>query len=195
MMTRFAILAAVSLIAFAQPAAAQGKVSATAYKTTLAFAGCAVDADWDNARALLAAEPGSKPANEAADHLLANKTCGDEGSAKAMRGAVAERLYVKQYPAAPAEALGPAAPFTGSGKPDMAYFDITRCAATRDPVGADMLVRSELRSDAEKAALRRIVPVIGSCTPGGAQVGFDREGMRGLLAEGLLTVRAGQGSN
>ena len=190
-------LAAGMAALLAQPAFAQGgSVSASTYKTTLEFAGCVVNADASGASALLATVPGSPQADTAVSGLLANKACNkDKVSASALRGAVAEQLYLKQYPAAPAELTGPPPPFKGSGDADLAYYDITRCAATRDPLGADMLIRGELRSEAEKIAVRRILPVIGACTPEGAKIGFDREKMRGLIAEGLLVVRKGQGPN
>lgn len=190
-----AILATLPLALLAQPAAAQGNLSASAYKTAIDFAGCVVDADASGAAALLATAPGSPQADTATSLLLANATCTVQPAAKAVRGAVAERLYLKRYPAAPAELAGPPPPFTGSGDIDLVYYDITRCAATRDPVGADMLVRSEPRSEDEKAALRRIVPIVGACTPAGGKIGFDREKMRGLIAEGLLAMRKGRGSN
>jgi hypothetical protein len=52
-----------------------------------------------------------------------------------------------------------------------------------------MLIRSELGSPAQKEALKRLGPVIGGCVPAGMQVAFDRERLRGLIAEGLLSAR------
>ncbi|MES2443679.1 MAG: hypothetical protein V4574_12680 [Pseudomonadota bacterium] len=192
MKTQFAVLAALSLGAFAQPAAAQS-VSTSTYKKVLEFAGCVVDANGDGARAVLATVPGSFEAATAISRLVAGSTCGDrKDKPEVMRGAIAERIYLIVYPDKPAEVTGTPAPFVGSGDPKLGNYDVTRCAAQRDPVGADMLVRSELRSDAEKAAVKRIIPVIGACTPAGAQIGFDREKMRGLIAEGLIAVRGTQ---
>jgi hypothetical protein len=162
----------------------------SSYQATLDYAGCVAKAD--GARDLFMTQPGSR---ESAAAIAAAGDAGQCGKmprgADLLRGALAERVYLKTYAAAPAEG-GTPAPFTGSGKADLAMYDITRCAATRDPVGADMLIRSALRSDAEKAALARIVPVVGACTPSGGQVGFGREEMRGLIAEGLIATRAAQ---
>ncbi|MCW3847829.1 hypothetical protein OF829_11315 [Sphingomonas sp. LB-2] len=186
-----AILAALPLLALAQPAAAQS-VSTSSYRATLDFAGCALTANGADARALLATAPDSAGEAAIAARLAGTAGCGTVPNDKALRGAIAERVYLATYTAAPAApAAGPAAPFKGSGNTALANWDITRCAATRDPVSADMLIRSELRSPQEKEAIKRFIPVIGACTPAGFQVGFDRERMRGLVAEGLLAVRAG----
>lgn len=188
MMKRIAILATAAV--FAMPASAQ-TVSAGAYKDTLAYAGCVVTSDPASARALLETVPESPEAKKALDALSNNEGCAAQGKPKteALRGAIAERIYLTSYTAAPAEARVESAPFAGSGKAALANWDVTRCVATRDPVGADMLVRSELSSNAQKDAIKRISPVIGGCVPAGMQVGFDREKMRGLIAEGLLAVR------
>jgi hypothetical protein len=189
MRIHLAVLATVSLGVLAQPAAAQS-VSRAGYKTALDTASCIVAAKGDEARALFATVPQSPEAASGIASLMKGGSCGTNAADPSiMRGALAERVYLKAYPTPPAEVSLTPAPFTGSGNPELATYDITRCAALRDPVGADMLVRSELRSDAEKAAVKRIIPVIGACTPAGSQIGFDREGMRGLIAEGLLTVR------
>lgn len=194
MTIRFAFLAALPLAALATPAAAQS-VSNNSYKATLEFAACAIAANPADARALLASTPETPEAKALVRKLAATSGCTGKANDEALRGAIAERLYLGTYAAAPAAPAGPAAPFTGSGVEALANWDITRCAATRDPVGADMLIRSELRSPAEKEAITRFVPVIGACTPAGAKIGFDKEKMRGLVAEGLLVVRAGTAAN
>ncbi len=192
MMMRIAILTALPLIALAQPAAAQD-LSTSAYRNTLEFAGCVLAANPADARALLASVPASVDEGALVKKLAATSGCTGKPKEEALRGAIAERVYLATYAAAPAEpAAGAApAPFTGSGNAALANWDITRCVATRDPVGADMLVRSELGTPAQKDAIKRLSPVIGGCVPAGVQVGFDREKMRGLIAEGLLAVRAG----
>ena len=189
MTVRFTLLGALPLFAFATPAAAQS-VSNNSYKATLEFAACAVAADPADAGALIASAPETPEAKALVRKLAATPGCTGKANDEALRGAVAERLYLNTYAAAPVAPTGPAAPFTGSGNEALANWDVTRCAATRDPVGADMLIRAGLRSPAEKEALTRFVPVIGACTPAGAKIGFDKEKMRGLVAEGLLAVRA-----
>ena len=187
---RLAVLAGLPLLALAQPAAAQS-VSTSSYRTTLEYAGCVLTADPANSRALLASVPESPESAALVTKLAVTPGCTAKVNDKALRGAIAERVYLATYAAAPAEATGSAAPFAGSGVAALANWDVTRCVATRDPVGADMLVRSEVGSGAQKDAIKRISPVIGACVPAGVQIGFDREKMRGLVAEGLLAVRAG----
>lgn len=162
------------------------------YQAALDYAGCVADAKGDAARNVFTTQAGSRESSAAITALAAASNCGKlPGSAASLRGALAERVYLKTWSAAPAAPAAPL-PFTGSGKPDLAMYDITRCVVTRDPVGADMLIRSAAKSDAEKEALHRVVPVVGACTPSGGQVGFGREEMRGMIAEGLIATRAAQ---
>lgn len=193
MKMRVAILSVLPLLALAQPAAAQ-TLSTSAYRSTLEFAGCAVAANPADAAALLAATPGSPEDKALAEKIGATPGCEGKPKTDALRGAVAERVYLTTYSAAPATPTGPAAPFEGSGVTALANWDITRCAAQRDPVAADALIRSGLRSSEEKEAIKVFLPVIGACTPAGFQIGFDREKMRGLVAEGLLAVRKAGGN-
>lgn len=192
MMIRTAILTALPLLALATPAAAQS-VSTSAYRNTLEFAGCVATANPADTRALLASAPATADEGALVKKLAATPGCTGKPKEEALRGALAERIYLATYAAAPAEPAAGAAPaaFAGSGIPALANWDITRCVATRDPVGADMLVRSELGSTAQKDAIKRLSPVIGGCVPAGVQASFDREKMRGLVAEGLLAVRGG----
>ena len=190
-----AILAALPLLAFAQPAAAQS-VSTSSYRTTLEFAGCALAANPADAKALIASVPASADEGALLKKLAATPGCTDKVNPNALRGALAERLYVAAYPAAPAEpGTGPAAPFKGTGVAALANWDVTRCVATRDPVGSDMLIRSLPGSPEQKEAFKRLNPVLAACVPAGVQIGFDREKMRGLVAEGLLSVRAAVPAN
>jgi hypothetical protein len=181
------------LLALAAPAAAQ-TLSTSAYKATLEFAGCAVAANPGDAAALLATTPGSPEDKALAEKFAATAGCEGKPKTEALRGAVAERVYLSTYAAAPAAPTGPAAPFNGSGVAALANWDITRCAAQRDPVAADALIRSGLRTAEEREAIKVFLPVIGACTPVGFKIGFDREKMRGLVAEGLLSVRKAGGN-
>lgn len=184
-------LVALAALLLALPASAQ-TVSKSGYARTLDYAGCVVRGQGADARALLATVPESQEAKAALAKLIADPKCpAKEASEQAIRGAIAERVYLADYPAAPEALAGEAPAFQGSGDPNLANWDVTRCAVTRDPVGADMLVRSGLGSAEQRDAIKRIIPVIGSCTPMGAKIGFDREKMRGLIAEGLLRTRAG----
>ncbi|UZK66793.1 hypothetical protein [Sphingomonas sp. M1-B02] len=160
-----------------------------------AFGSCVVSADAAGARALIALEPQSGQSRDAARKFVDKKSaCGaaftkDRPDAAAVRGAIAERLYLDSFAAAPAAIVGPPAPFEGSGQPGQVLYDVTRCAASRDPVAADQLVRSAPASADEKAAMQRLIAAIGNCTPGGAKVGFNRAQLRAMTAEGIYKVR------
>ncbi|NML05065.1 hypothetical protein [Sphingomonas sp. G-3-2-10] len=190
----FPMLVIGGVVAIAQPAAAQS-VSTSNYKAALDYSECVVTKDAAAARALLAATPESTEAKAAASALSATGCDGSRIRQEALRGAIAERVYLATHATAPAELTGEPPAFTGSGVKELAYYDIGRCTASRDPLGVDMLVRSDLRSDAEKAALKRIMPVLAGCVPSGFQLGLDREKLRGYVAEGLLQVRGAAGAN
>lgn len=192
-MKTFALLAAAAVaIAAAAPAAAQS-VNTNAYKATLDYAGCLLGERGAEVRAFLAATPESAEAKAAEARVgAAGSTCAvgeARTGTKVLRGALAERSYLATYAAPPAATVG-TVPFEASGESDLVDYDISRCTAMRDPVGADAMVRSGLRSPEEKAAIQRLMPVMGSCVMKGGKIGFDRERMRGLLAEGLLRIRA-----
>jgi hypothetical protein len=176
------------------PAGAQA-LSSTAYKATQDYAACLVREKPADARALIDTVPESREAKAAETRLAKGSAC-PKGDSKAsgLRGVVAERVYLDSFAAAPVAPAGPVTPFAFSGDLSLVDYDITRCTATRDPVDADALVRAELKSDGEKAALKALMPTLGSCVAKGGKIGFDRERMRGLLAEGLLRVR-GTGAN
>lgn len=187
-------------IALSAPPAAQSTDPRT-YRIMQQFAACVVRGDKAEARAFLAMAPEGKEADAAMRRMAKERSAclrgpaGDGGKLKmkaaSLRGALAEQLYLAEYSAAPAAPEGEPAAFQGSGDEKLASYDVTRCAAMRDPVGADMLVRADLNSNAEREALRKVMPAIAGCTPKGAKLGFDRELLRGLMAEGLYLHRNG----
>jgi hypothetical protein len=187
-MKSLAILTGLSALAMAAPAAAQ-KASPAAYKATVEFADCVLAKSPADAQAVLASTPGTGDEKAAIGKVAGTTGCSAKPKNDVLRGALAERVYLATYTAAPAERVGDLPPFTGSGNVALVNWDVTRCAAERDPVGADMLVRSEPRSAGEGEALKRFVSSLSSCLPGGATLGFGREVMRGLVAEGLIAVR------
>ncbi|MBC9031560.1 hypothetical protein IAG41_04065 [Sphingomonas sp. JC676] len=183
-------LAAISFSALiaALPAAAQD-----AEKPIDQFARCTVGADAAGARALLTLAPGSAESKNAAKRLADKKgACGSvikRPGEPEVRGAIAERLYLDTYATPPAALTGEPAPFQGSGDATQAMYDVTRCAASRDPAAADMLIRAAAGTAEEKAALARVVPAVGRCTPQGAKLGFNRDQLHALVAEGLFKLR------
>lgn len=172
------------------------------YEILHSFARCVVNRQPDKVIQILNAEPRSKASNDLAGTLTEAGSClrvatgaGERASLRmggdTIRGALAEELYLKSYatpPAAPSEEQA-VAPFQGSGKPQLASYDVVMCATLRDPIDADALVRSKPDTDAEKAALKNLMPVLSKCLPTGANLGFDREALHGLAAEGLWKMR------
>ena len=57
---------------------------------------------------------------------------------------------------------------------------------TTAPDNADALMRTAIRSTGERAAFRRLVPVLGPCLPKGLKMELDVAWLRGVVAEGLL---------
>lgn len=185
-----------TLIAFACMALAVPVAQAQEAEPLQAFARCVVGGDVAAARDLLAQTPASGKSNNAAKKLADKKsTCGaslgkEKPDAAAVRGAIAEALYLTDFTAAPAAPAGPVQPFQGSGDPAQVLYDVSRCAATRDPIAVDALVRTARGSVEEKAALPQVIAAIGNCTPNGAKVGFNRAQLRAMTAEGLFKVRS-----
>ncbi|MDF7773887.1 hypothetical protein P1X14_01400 [Sphingomonas sp. AOB5] len=191
------ILAVAAIGLATLPAQAQDASPDRTYRMVQDVARCFVRGEPAKARALLAMEPETAETNAMFQAAITRRSgcMGVSGKLRmkqaSFRGAVAERLYLDTYSEPLADRPASEAPFTGSGNSRLASYDVTRCVAARDPSGADRFVRSQLRSPEEKAALTRIVPVIAGCTPNGAQIGFDRAMLHGLLAEALFKSRSG----
>lgn len=155
------------------------------------FARCIAGADAAGSKALLALKPGSGESRKAADALATNAACsatlsGKKPSEAALRGAIAERLYLDAFATPPAELTGPPPPFTGSDDPNLAKYDMARCGATRDPVGADMLIRAGAGTPEEAAAIQRVVAAVGRCT---LHAAFGKAELHALIAEGMWKIR------
>ncbi len=108
-----------------------------------------------------------------------------------MRGAIAERLYLETFAAPPVAGPMPAPAVSLSGDPLLVPYEVTQCAAARDPVAADMLVRSKRRSAEEVAAVDRLKPALNACARPGVRLDLNRTMIRSLMAEGIYKVRAG----
>ena len=113
------------------------------------------------------------------------------------RGAIAQVFYLRQYPAKPNFAALdhkamplPKAWLTGKiseyEKVQMLGQDFSNCVVAAAPDDADALLRTEIRSTAERAAFRRLVPVLGPCLPKGLKMQLDVAWLRAVVAEGLL---------
>jgi hypothetical protein len=179
------------------PATAQSRADAD--RVMQDYARCVVNGNPAEARGLIALSPETKEAESAVKAMASGRdgclrTNGGSQlrmQTPALRAAIARQLYLRDVPASPADRVADTSiPFTGSGNAQLVSYDVARCAATRDPVAADMLIRADVRSDAEKTALQRLMPIISGCTPAGARLGFNRDTLRGHLAEALLAARA-----
>jgi hypothetical protein len=113
------------------------------------------------------------------------------------RGAIAEVLYLRQYPTQPVFAALDHKPldlpksWTGSKiseyeKVQVLGQDFSNCVVAKDPENADALLRTEIRSPAERNVFRRLVPVLGPCLPKGLKMELDVAWLRSVVAEGLL---------
>lgn len=199
-MNKFVMIAsmAASVLALSSsPAVAQKRSDADRVMQT--YAQCVVKGRPAEARRILTLSPETKEADDAVlaisdgrqGCLRTNAGSKLRMQTPALRDAIARQLYLRDVTVPPAESVvNTSAPFTGSGKAQLVSQDVARCAATRDAVAADMLIRADVRSDVEKTALQRLMPVISSCTPTGARLGFNRDTLRGHLAEALLAARA-----
>lgn len=66
--------------------------------------------------------------------------------------------------------------------PRSGYEDVALCVVRHDPVAARDLVRSRPAGDAERAAIARLVPHLGTCLPAGQEYRFNRGAVRALVA-------------
>lgn len=166
-------------------------------RTLSDFARCMVRGQPKQAHAILMMNP---TAPESADRLLSwvaqRSRClrirgGLRMRSPVMRGAIAETLYLHTFdrPPATGEIAAPAAP--SSGNPLLVPYEVTQCAAGRDPVAADSLVRSKRRSPEEVEAVNRLKPALSACAGRGVRLDFNRTMIRSLMAEGLYKVRSG----
>ena len=64
---------------------------------------------------------------------------------------------------------------------------MARCGATRDPVGADMLIRAGAGTPEEAAAIQRVVAAVGRCT---LHAAFGKAELHALIAEGMWKIRS-----
>jgi hypothetical protein len=161
------------------------------------FAQCVLDRAPADAEALLATPPASAASRSAAMAMgRKGAPCAPQlGKFRrndvAIRGAVAEQVYLSRYAAAPAAPTSAIADYRYVGGPAMVRYEVARCAALRDPVAADALVRASSGSPEEKAALPLVVTAAGGCIPPHTDMGFDRAELHALLSEALLTIRGG----
>jgi hypothetical protein len=63
--------------------------------------------------------------------------------------------------------------------------DIGECAVAQNPAAVEALIKSEVASKAEDAAMDALAPQVGACVAEGQKLELDRAGLRQLLAVSL----------
>lgn len=179
------------------------------------FARCLANYKRRQAVAWLATAPGT-PASAATYEALVphrDNRCVSIGSVtvggaslnmtpRILRGHLAQALYLNRFSDGP-----PAMPDAAREIPADAYIarvtgaadresEIIRvfgeCMATRHAVAVDGLLRTDVETDEESAALAALTPEMGPCLWNGQSIAFSRESLRAALADGLyrMTIAA-----
>jgi len=190
-----------------------GQQDAAAYG--MRFARCLVGFKPREAAAFLSTAPGT-PASAAAYEALVpqrDNRCIQLGGVqiggstlqmtqRILRGNLAQALYLDRFPDSP--------PATGSAEQTIpveiyntrvttaadTQSEIIRifgeCMAMRYTAAVDRLVRTDVESDEESAAIGTLAPNMGPCLWNGQSIQFSRESLRAALADGLYRWAMGQ---
>lgn len=103
---------------------------------------------------------------------------------RALRGALAERLYLDLKDAPPAPT-----PENASDATLPVGYSVVRCAVARDPVSADRLVRAKRLSPEEAAAGKALAPTLNGCARGKGRIDMSGTAIHGWAAEALYKQR------
>ena len=147
-----------------------------------------------NVAALLSSDPASVDSERQIVRLFYHYSqCGNRTFVRfsvkrdVMRGILAEQLYLRAYPAPPAQLGTTNAPLApSSGDPITVRYAVGACAAARDPGDADAVVRAARRSPEESDASRRLAATLNACASG--HVDFSGAQLHGVLAEALFKM-------
>ena len=107
---------------------------------------------------------------------------------RALRGAIAERLYLETRDAQPL-AMSISDPIVDRGSLLPVGYAVVRCAAEKDTVSADRLVRAPRLSLAEASAARDFGPALQMCARGKQHVDISGTAIHGWAAEALYKMR------
>lgn len=165
---------------------------------------CAMNRRENLARNILNTRPGSNaqeravaPFRRVMENCMSDLVPGMFLGNAETRGVIAQVFYLRQYPAKPDFAAldHRATPLPKSWsngkiseneKIQMLSQDFAGCVVATAPDDADALLRTEIRSSAERSAFRHLVPVLGPCLPKGLKMELDVAWLRAVVAEGLL---------
>jgi hypothetical protein len=115
-----------------------------------------------------------------------------------IRGSIYEVMFFRDFAKAPPvssfEGVAPIAyprmvpPSSSSAQAYVVETDIGDCVVRAAPAASHTLITTKLGTDAERSAINALVPVIGPCTPAGAQLKFSLSIIRGMIAESLYRL-------
>ena len=216
-MMKLAALAIAFVLPFATCAEAQIPTSSAEFRTNSAadakvrgaieldrLVRCAMSRRENLARNILLTRPGSNeqerviaPFRRVMENCMNDLVPGMFLGNVETRGAIAEVLYLRQYPTQPVFAaldhkpLGLPKSWTGGKineyeKVQVLGQDFSNCVVAKAREDADALLRTEIRSPAERNFFRRLVPLLGPCLPKGLKMELDVAWLRSVLAEALL---------
>jgi len=165
---------------------------------------CAISRRENLARNILLSRPGSNDQNrQLAQFRNVEVNCMNE-QAPAMwlggaetRGAIAQTFYLREFPTKPDFAALPhqllplptawtKAKLSDEEKYELLGADLADCVVADAPADADALLRTDLRSRAERQVFGRLAPLIGPCVPNGLKMELDVAWLRAVTAESLL---------
>ncbi|NNC72185.1 MAG: hypothetical protein HKN78_04835 [Sphingomonadaceae bacterium] len=181
------------------------------------FADCLAEFNRPDALAYLATQPGS-PASEAAWRTLIPFTenrcvqfTGVEIGGRTLhvdpdilRGQLSQALYLGDYPNAAPVSISGAEPGiiavevynhrirnAASARQEILQI-FGDCVVAAQPMDVDALIRSDIGSRAENAAIGAIGEAMGPCLWEGQSIAFSRESLRAALAAGLYRKSEGR---
>lgn len=193
-----------ALLGLAVPATAAGRPDLRGEKIVADFARCAVRGAPDEARALLETTPGTAAEGRSLDAFTRKRLgCMNFGpalgplqlklNARAIRGAVAKRLYLdldaSRAPAAYRAGLDDKAAL------EPVEYSVVRCAVSRYPEAADRLVRASRLSREEAAATRALAPALNVCARGRGRLDISGTAIHGWAAEALYKQSRGDAAS
>lgn len=120
-----------------------------------------------------------------------------------MRGNLAQALYLARFPDGAPPAITGAQPttipvevynarVTAAVDPESEVIRIFGdCVAAADPMRVDTLVRSDVGSPEENAAINALGPLMGPCLWNGQSIAFSGESLRAALGDGLYRKALG----
>jgi hypothetical protein len=193
-----------AILTLAVPGMAAERPDLRGEKIVADFARCAVRGAPDEARALLETAPGTAAEGKLLDAFTWKRLrCMNFGqavgplqlklNARAIRGAVAKRLYLDLGRTHSPIPLGASLDDDAAVEP--AEYAVVRCAVSRNFEVADRLVRSSRLSSEEAAATRALAPALNVCARGRGRLDISGSAIHGWAAEALYKQSRGDAAS